>query len=335
LLHINKHIAVESEPSSLLDVRGLVTQFASQNKKTIRAADHVDLKINKNEVHGLVGESGCGKSATALSVMRLISAPGRIESGSIHWKDKELLSLSSSSMRKVRGRDIAMVFQNAQASLNPLYTIGEQMVSVVKLHRGMGKKEATAESLRLLKLVRMTDAEERMKAYPHQLSGGMCQRVMIAMALSCRPELLIADEPTASLDVTIQAQIIDLLLDIKKQFDMAILLISHDMGVVARMCDTVSVMYLGKIVECADVITLFHSPKHPYTKALLESVPVPDPKVSQKSKISGDIPSILNIPNGCRFNSRCPHMFEKCLQATPTLQPVDNEGNKVACWLYE
>lgn len=335
MLNTSEHIAVESKSSSLLDVRGLVTQFTSQNKKAIRAADRVNLRVNKNEVHGLVGESGCGKSATALSVMRLISDSGRIESGSIQWKDKDLLTLSASSMRKIRGQDIAMVFQNAQASLNPLYTIGEQMVSVVKLHRGMGKKEAIAESVRLLKLVRITDAEERMKAYPHQLSGGMCQRVMIAMALSCRPELLIADEPTASLDVTIQAQIIDLLLDIKKQFDMAILLISHDMGVVARMCDTVSVMYLGKIVECADVKTLFHSPKHPYTKALLESVLVPDPEVVQQSRISGDIPSILNIPKGCCFNSRCSQVFDKCLQSTPTLQSVNNGNNKVACWLYE
>lgn len=321
--------------SPLMKIQGLTTQFRLKDHSVLNAVDSVDIEIKTHEVHGLVGESGCGKSVTALSVLRLIESPGAITSGCILWKGNDLIKLSAGAMRKVRGKEIAMVFQNPQASLNPLYTIGNQMISVLRLHRNITKKEAVSEAVNLLKLVQIVDAESRMKAYPHQLSGGMCQRVMIAMALSCRPSLLIADEPTASLDVTIQAQILDLLLDLRERFKMAILLISHDMGVVARMCDNVSVMYLGKIVECAEVKNLYNSPKHPYTQALLESVPVPDPNITQHSKISGDLPSIIHAPKGCRFRTRCIHVFDKCSELSPDLKEIDKNKTKVACWLYE
>lgn len=318
----------------LLKITGLTTQFTLKDHNVLRAVDQIDLDVQQGEIHGIVGESGCGKSVTALSVLRLIEAPGVIASGSILWKNEDVLKISARAMRKVRGKEIAMVFQNPQASLNPLYTIGNQMISVLKLHRALNKKDAASEAVNLLKLVQIVDAESRMKAYPHQLSGGMCQRVMIAMALSCRPSLLIADEPTAALDVTIQAQILDLLLELRKQLQMAVLLISHDMGVIARMCDNVSVMYLGKIVESADVKNLFNSPRHPYTQALLESVLLPDPNIHQHVKISGDLPSIIHAPKGCRFRTRCPHAFKKCSESMPELKELQNK-TKVACWLYE
>jgi len=321
--------------SSLLKIKGLTSQFTLRDKSVLRAVDQIDLEIKNNEIHGLVGESGCGKSATALSILRLIESPGSIVGGTILWKGNDLIKLSKGEMRKVRGRDISMVFQNPQASLNPLYTIGNQLVSVLRLHRKLTKKEAFSEAVQLLKLVQIVDAEQRMDSYPHQLSGGMCQRVMIAMALSCRPSLLIADEPTAALDVTIQAQILDLLLDLRERFQMAILLISHDMGVVARMCDTVSVMYLGQVVECAEVKKLYHSPKHPYTQALLKSVPVADPNIKQHSTIKGDMPSALNTPKGCKFRTRCGDALEKCTEFSPKLIARDDTQAKVACWLYE
>jgi len=321
--------------SSLLQIKGLTSQFMLKDKSVLRAVDHIDLEIRNNEIHGLVGESGCGKSATALSVMRLIDSPGSIVGGTVLWKGNDLIKLSAGKMRKVRGKEISMVFQNPQASLNPLYTVGNQLISVLRLHRKLTRKEAFSEAVKLLQMVQIVDAEQRMDVYPHQLSGGMCQRVMIAMALSCRPSLLIADEPTAALDVTIQAQILDLLLDLRERFEMAILLISHDMGVVARMCDTVSVMYLGQIVEWADVKQLYHSPRHPYTQALLKSVPVPDPTVKQQSFMKGDIPSGLSSVKGCKFRTRCAYALEKCSEHAPKLIARDDTQTKVACWLYE
>jgi len=321
--------------SNLLSLRGLRTDFHLEDGRTLHAVDGIDLTINPGEIHGLVGESGCGKTVTAFSILRLVPPPGYISAGEIIWKNQNLLKLKRKEMRKIRGKEIAMIFQNPQSALNPLYTIGDQMKAVIQLHRPISKKEAMDEVMRLLKVVKIPDPEKRVNDYPHELSGGMCQRIMIAMALSCRPKLLIADEPTAALDVTIQAQILDLLLELKKQFQMAILLISHDMGVVAKMCDRASIMYLGKIVEEAEVDKLFHSPKHPYTQALLKSVPVPDPRKTEKSlAVKGDPPSSIDVPVGCRFRTRCPKAFNRCEKEEPKLRIIDEDGSKVACWLY-
>jgi len=324
------------EPNShpLLTVKRLRTEFRLRNSKALRAVDGVDITIMPGEVHGLVGESGCGKTVTSLSILRLILPPGFITGGEVLWNGLDLLKLKKNEMRKVRGKEIAMIFQNPQASLNPLYNIGDQMAAIMRLHRGMSQKEAHQEALKLLHTVRISDPENRINDYPHQLSGGMCQRVMIAMALSCYPRLLIADEPTAALDVTIQAQILELLLELRKQFRMAILWISHDMGVVARMCGRISVMYLGKIVEESTAEELYSNPMHPYTQALLKAVPVPNPKMKVEfSSIKGDLPSSINIPSGCRFRTRCPEVFEPCIKE-PELKTINKNGTKVACWLY-
>ena len=318
----------------LLDIKGLKTEFRARNKRVLRAVDGIDLKIRPGEIHGLVGESGCGKTVASLSILRLISPPGLISAGEVLWNDQDLLRLKKDGIRKVRGKEIAMIFQNPQGSLNPLYTIGDQLTAVIRLHRQISRKEAQKEALRLLQEVKIPDPQSRIDDYPHQLSGGMCQRVMIAMALSCKPQLLIADEPTAALDVTIQAQILDLLLELRERFQMAMLLISHDMGVVARMCDRISVMYLGRIVEESRVEDLYSSPKHPYTQALLKAVPVPDPrKKGNFALLKGDMPSSIDIPSGCRFRNRCPEVFERCVQE-PELESFGQNGTKVACWLY-
>lgn len=318
----------------LLSVRGLKTKFSLKSGNELSAVDGIDLDIKPGEIHGLVGESGCGKTVASLSILRLINFPGSISGGEILWNDNDLLKFPIEEMRKVRGREIAMIFQNPQASLNPLYTIGEQMKAIIQLHSPIHKKDIKDEVIRLLQTVKIPDPEKRINDYPHQLSGGMCQRVMIAMAISCQPKLLIADEPTAALDVTIQAQILDLLLELRERFKMAMLLISHDMGVVARMCDRISVMYVGKIIELADASVLYNSPGHPYTQALLRAVPVPDPSVRSKiSIISGDMPSSIDIPSGCRFRTRCPMAFDKCAAEEPELETINQDGSKIACWL--
>jgi len=328
---------VKKERFPLLKIKGLKIEFQLKNRKVLRAVDGIDLTINPGEIHGLVGESGCGKTVTSLSILRLITRPGYISAGEVLWDGKDLLKLKKDEMRRVRGKEIAMIFQNPQGALNPLYTIGDQMRAIIQLHRPMRKKEAEDEVIRLLQIVKIPDPEKRINDYPHQLSGGMCQRVLIAMALSCQPKLLIADEPTAALDVTIQAQILDLLLELREQFQMAILLISHDMGVVARMCDRISVMYLGRIIELAEATQLYNSPKHPYTQALLKAVPVPNPssKSRRSSLIKGDLPSSIDIPSGCRFRTRCPKAFDKCTVEEPELRVINQNGTKVACWLYE
>lgn len=320
--------------TALLDVKGLSVHFDVKGQGILRAVDGVDFDIRKGEILGLVGESGCGKTVFSLSLLRLISPPGHISRGQINWVGRNLLDLSNKEMRLVRGKEIAMIFQNPQSSLNPLYSVGAQLISVIRLHREMSKEQAKNEALRLLRLVEIPD-ERRMHDYPHQFSGGMAQRIMIAMALSCQPKLLIADEPTASLDVTIQAQIMDLLLEIREKFQMAILLVSHDLGVIAKMCDRTAVMYLGRIVEIAPAEKLYHSPMHPYTQALLKSVPIPDPRHNGKiAKLTGDVPSPLNIPSGCRFRSRCPEAFDLCPQIDPMLQPVNGDDHLAACLLY-
>jgi len=321
----------------LLCVKGLKTEFRVNEGSVLRAIDGVDISIQQGEIHGLVGESGCGKTVTALSILNLIKSPGVISNGKVLWCGVNLLGLNYRDMQMIRGKEIAMIFQNPQASLNPLYTVGNQMSNVIRFHTKISKKEARYEAIKLLHEVQITDPKNRLNDYPHQLSGGMCQRVMIAMALSCQPKLLIADEPTAALDVTIQAQILDLLLKIRDKLEMSILLVSHNMGVIARMCDRISVMYLGKIVEESDDEELFTNPKHPYTQALLKAILIPDPKIKknhQFTSIKGDVPDSFDIPFGCRFRPRCPEAFDRCREE-PILDSVGNKKTKVACWLYQ
>lgn len=325
-----------AEAQKLLKVDRLTVQFPVKGRAPIKPVDDVSFDIKASEIFGLVGESGSGKTVLSTSLLRLTPAPGAIVGGSIHFRQTNLLSLSSAEMHRIRGGEIAMIFQNAQSALNPVYSVGSQMVDVIRLHRKMSKPDAQAEALRLLRLVKVPDADKRLGEYPHQFSMGTCQRIMIAMALSCQPKLLIADEPTASLDVTIQAEIMDLLLDLREQLNMSILLVSHDLGVIARMCDRIAVMYLGKIVELATARDLFHSPNHPYTRALLDAVPSPDPDHKKRSvKIETELPSHLTVPSGCRFRTRCPQVMEKCGQINPPLVPVGSSEHLSACLLNE
>jgi oligopeptide/dipeptide ABC transporter ATP-binding protein len=321
----------------LLRVKGLRVSFALRGGHVLKAVDGVDLAVREGEVVGLVGESGCGKTVLSTSLLRLIDQPGRIDAGEVLWRGEDLLSLSERRMRQVRGREIAMIFQNPQLSLNPVYPIGKQMISIMSLHRRMSKRDARDEAIRLLRLVRIPDAERRVHDYPHQFSGGMCQRIMIAMALSCQPKLLIADEPTAALDVTIQAQIMDLLMEVRERFGMSILLISHDLALVSQTCDRVAVMYLGRVVETGDTREIIEAPAHPYTKALLQAVPVVDPhrRWTAAVGIEGDVPSALDIPAGCRFRSRCPSAFEACPHQDPALLPVAGTQHLAACLLHQ
>lgn len=325
----------KTQDKPILNVRELSVEFHLKEGDVLSAVDGVDIDIHRGEILGLVGESGCGKTVFSLSLLRLITSPGHIKNGEIFWNGQNLLNFNHRDLLRIRGKEIAMIFQNPESSLNPVYSIGSQMIAVIRLHNKISTKDAQNEAMRLLNLVRIPDPKRVMNSYPHQLSGGMCQRVMIAIAISCRPKLLIADEPTASLDVTIQAQIMDLLMDIREQYGMAILLVSHDLGVIARMCDRIAVMYLGRIVEYAVSTVLYGSPLHPYTQALLESVPIPDPNQKGKiAKIEGDIPSPVNIPSGCRFRSRCPKAFDLCPKFDPTLYSVNSGNHLVACLLY-
>ncbi len=318
---------------TLLRVENLVTAFKTE-RGIIRAVDGISFSIGKGQTVGLVGESGCGKSVTSLSVLRLIqSPPGFIESGKIKLGDMDILALPESEMRKVRGNKVSMIFQEPMTSLNPVFTIGDQISEVFKIHQGMNKKEAREKAIEMLKLVRIPAPEKRVDEYPHQLSGGMRQRVMIAMALACRPELLIADEPTTALDVTIQAQILDLMAKLQTELNMAILLITHDLGVVAEVCDYVIVMYAGKIAEEGPVADIFREPKHPYTVGLMHSIPRLGHKTEYLPTIEGTVPSLANLPKGCRFQARCPHVHDKCRAAEPPLKDVGKE-HKAACWLH-
>jgi peptide/nickel transport system ATP-binding protein/oligopeptide transport system ATP-binding protein len=318
---------------TLLSVENLVTAFKTE-RGTIRAVDGISFTIGKGQTVGLVGESGCGKSVTSLSCLRLVqSPPGFIESGKISFAGRDILALSEAEMRKVRGNKISMIFQEPMTSLNPVFTIGDQISEVFKIHQGMNKKEARAQAIEMLKLVRIPAPDKRVDEYPHQLSGGMRQRVMIAMALACRPELLIADEPTTALDVTIQAQILDLMAKLQTELNMAILLITHDLGVVAEVCDYVIVMYAGKIAEQGPVAEIFREPKHPYTVGLMNSIPRLGHKSEYLPTIEGQVPSLANLPRGCRFQARCPHAFDKCRVTEPTLKDVGPD-HKAACWLH-
>lgn len=316
----------------LVDIRNLKTYFYTEDG-VVPAVDGVDLYVKRGETLGVVGESGCGKSVTSLSVMRLIaSPPGKIVDGEILFEGEDLVKKSESEMRKIRGNDISMIFQEPMTSLNPVYTIGDQIGEAIVLHQGLSKKEGLEKAIEMLRLVGIPLPERRVHEYPHQLSGGMRQRVMIAMALSCNPKLLIADEPTTALDVTIQAQILELMKKLKKELGMAIMLITHDLGVVAEMCERVVVMYGGKVVEEGDAVSIFKSPLHPYTEGLLQSIPRMDEDVDRLHVIDGVVPNPLHLPEGCRFHPRCPYAIEKCKSAQPPLEQVA-PGRYVACFL--
>ena len=321
----------------LLEVKGLKTHFFT-DEGVVRAVDGVDFYINKGETLGVVGESGCGKSVTALSIMRLIpTPPGRIVQGQINYDGKNLLDLSPAQMRKIRGKEISMIFQEPMTSLNPVFTVGEQIAEALRLHEGLNRRDAMDKTVDMLKLVHIPNAERRVREYPHQLSGGMRQRIMIAMALSCNPKLLIADEPTTALDVTIQAQILELLNELKAKLGMAILLITHDMGVIAETAQRVVVMYAAKVAEEAPVGELFKEPLHPYTQGLLRSIPRIDLAAVKKTKletIPGTVPTLRGPERpGCGFAPRCSFAKPMHFENTPELKEV-RPGHKVACFLY-
>jgi peptide/nickel transport system ATP-binding protein len=321
----------------LLEIRGLKTHFTTDDG-IVQAVDGVDISIGRGETLGVVGESGCGKTVTALSVLKLIAMPpGKIVAGQILYQGRDLAPLSTAEMDRIRAKDIAMVFQEPMTSLNPVYTIGEQIAEVLRRHEGLSRKIALDKTIEMLRLVQIPNAEKRYNDYPHQFSGGMRQRVMIAMALSCKPKLLIADEPTTALDVTIQAQILELLQDMKSRFGMAIMLITHAMGVVAETAQRVVVMYAGKVIEEAPVEQLFANPRHPYTQGLIRSIPRIDTAATRKERleaIPGVVPNLLNPPPGCRFAPRCRYAMPKCREAMPPLFNLGH-GHKVACVLAE
>jgi oligopeptide/dipeptide ABC transporter ATP-binding protein len=317
-----------SQSENLLEVRHLRTHFATKRGE-VRAVDDVSFTLRRGETLSLVGESGCGKSVTALSVMRLIARPGRIAGGEILFEGRNLLTLSEAEMRAIRGDDIAMIFQDPMTSLNPVYTVGEQIAEAIRLHRKVSKREAWQQAIAGMRDVAIPAPEARAKSYPHELSGGMRQRVMIAMALACDPKLLIADEPTTALDVTIQAQILELLTQLREQRNLAILLITHDLGVVAETADRVAVMYAGQIIEEASARELFARPRHPYTEGLLRAVPRLDEGATEKRRrlqtIEGVVPNPLELPIGCRFAPRCEHAQPKCNAGEIPLLQVGEE----------
>ena len=316
---------------TLLEIINLRTQFHTE-VGIVPAVDDVSLTLKKGEILGVVGESGSGKSVTALSIIRLVpDPPGVIVGGKIIFDGHNLLEKTEAQMRQIRGNEISMIFQEPMTSLNPVHTIGWQIMEAIKLHQGKSDVEALEVTVDMLRRVGIPMPEQRAREYPHQLSGGMRQRVMIAMALSCQPKLLIADEPTTALDVTIQAQILELIKEMKGEFNTSILLITHDLGVIAETCERVAVMYGGKIVEYTDISTLFESPLHPYTQALLKSIPRLDEKKERLQAIRGYVPDGHHLPSGCAFHPRCDHAFEKCRQAVPEL--IDSgAGHSVRCW---
>ena len=320
---------------TLLDIRGLKTWFATDDGM-VRAVDGVDIRIERGETVGVVGESGCGKTVTARSILKLIDMPpGRFEDGQILWRGRDLLPLPAADMDKIRAREIAIVFQEPMTSLNPVYSVGEQIAEVLRQHEKLSRRQAIDRAAEMLSLVNIPNAKARVHDYPHQFSGGMRQRVMIALALSCRPQLLIADEPTTALDVTIQAQILELMQEMKDRFGMAIMLITHAMGVVAETCQRVVVMYAGKVVEEAPAAALFGNPRHPYTQGLIRSIPRVDRAATRKERleaIPGTVPSLLDPPPGCRFAQRCRFATEVCRQAMPPLKQV-GPGHFVRCVL--
>ena len=320
--------------NSLIEISNLKTYFNTE-EGTVKAVDGIDLWINKGEVLGLVGESGCGKSTVALSILRLVPKPGQIYDGKIILEGNNLLNSDEEEMRETRGGKISIIWQDPMSSLNPVFTIGDQIAEAIKLHQHIQNEDEIEEKIiTLLDKVGIPDAKRRLKEYPHEFSGGMRQRVMIAMALSCNPMLLIADEPTTSLDVTIQAQILDLMRDLKHEFESSILLITHNLGVIAEMADKVAVMYAGKIVEYSDVLSIFKESRHPYTQALLESTPRIDIPQEKLSSIPGMVPNLINPPTGCRFYPRCKYAMDICSQTEPEYREIV-PGHYVCCHLLD
>ena len=317
----------------ILEVRDLCVEFQTVEGR-VQAVDHLSYTLHKGEKLGIVGESGSGKSVSSLAMMQLIpNPPGRVTGGEILYKGKDLVKLSEKEMQKLRGNEISMIFQEPMTSLNPIIQCGKQIAESLRLHRGMNKKEAAAEAVRMMKAVGIANPEVRAHEYPHQMSGGMRQRVMIAMALACQPQILIADEPTTALDVTIQAQILDLIRDLNREMNAAVLFITHDLGVVSELCDTVIVMYTGHIVEQAPVQELFRDPKHPYTVGLLNAIPAITKERKPLKTIEGVVPNPTERIEGCSFWPRCPHASERCRkEAPPVTRP--GEDRLVRCWLY-
>jgi oligopeptide/dipeptide ABC transporter ATP-binding protein len=327
----------KADQKPLLEVRNLKTVFYTEDG-VVRAVDGVDFEVYPGEVLGIVGESGCGKSVTSLSIMRLIAPPGKITEGEILFDGENLLNLTEDQMTKIRGNRISMIFQQPQTALNPVFQVNDQISEVLNIHKDFGKEAGKKRAVELLKMVGIPDAERRAEAYPHELSGGMAQRVMIAMALACVPELLIADEPTTALDVTIQAQILDLMRDLRKNLGTSVILITHDLGVVAEMAERVAVMYAGEIVEQAEVNSLFEQPLHPYTQGLIGSIPILGQIKERLDVIPGSVPNLVNLPPGCRFAPRCAARekfgLKICTDNKPDLKEAA-AGHLVRCWLYQ
>jgi oligopeptide/dipeptide ABC transporter ATP-binding protein len=322
---------------ALLQIRDLRTSFYTHDG-VVKAVDGVSFEVRRGEVLGLVGESGCGKSVTSLSILRLVAPPGKIDGGEIIFEGRNLLDFSTSEMTAMRGDRISMIFQQPTSSLNPVFKVGDQIAEVLQIHQGLSKKDALARAVDLMAQVGISDPQRRVKAYPFEMSGGMAQRVMIAMALASKPDLLIADEPTTALDVTIQAQILDLMRNLQQEYNAAIILITHDLGVVAEMADRIAVMYAGQIVEEAQTEELFRDPKHPYTQGLIASIPVLGEIKNELDVIPGNVPNLINLPPGCRFASRCRAREDRgltiCTEQMPGLKPVAL-GHTARCWLYE
>ena len=328
---------VTDNQKPLLEVRGLKTYFYTEDG-VVKAVDGVDFVVYPGEVLGLVGESGCGKSVTSLSIMRLISVPGKIVEGEILFEGVDLVKASEEEMMKVRGNRISMIFQQPQSALNPVFRVGDQISEVLNVHQNFGKEAGRKRAVELLKQVGIPEPESRAESFPHEMSGGMAQRVMIAMALACVPDLLIADEPTTALDVTIQAQILDLMRDMRTQLGSTVILITHDLGVIAEMADRVAVMYAGEIVEQSSVDALFDFPLHPYTKGLIGSIPILGEVRERLDVIPGNVPNLVNLPPGCRFAPRClarlEHSLSICVDKRPELTDVSDE-HRVRCWLFQ
>ena len=321
---------IKDNKKLLLEVKNLKTYFFTEDG-IVKAVDGVDFEVYKGETLGVVGESACGKSVTAFSIMRLLDYPGKTVGGEVIFKGENLLKKTEDEMRRIRGKEIAMIFQEPMTALNPVLTVGFQISEALMMHFKISKKEALKKSIELLKKVEIPIPEQRVNEYPHQLSGGMRQRAMIAMAMSCDPALLIADEPTTALDVTIQAQILDLMKSLLREFNGSLIMITHDLGVIAEIADSIAVMYAGKIVEYADKKTIFHNPLHPYTFGLLTSIPRLDVEMKRLNVIPGIVPNPLHFPTGCKFNPRCRFATNKCREEEPPLIKVE-EGHLVRCW---
>lgn len=321
----------------LLDVKNLKTYFFTEDG-VVKAVDGVDFTVNRGEVLGLVGESGCGKSVTSLSIMRLVGIPGKIMDGEVVLDGRDLLKLNEAEMVDMRGNRMSMIFQQPQTSLNPVFKVGDQVAEVFQIHQNMPKEESWERAVDLLRLVGIPDPERKAHAFPHEMSGGQAQRVMIAMALALNPQLLIADEPTTALDVTIQAQILDLMRDLRSRMDTAVILITHDLGVIAELADRVAIMYAGRIVEQTDVKTIFAKPLHPYTQGLIASIPVLGKITNRLDTIPGSVPNLINLPEGCKFASRCRYRVEHkltiCTEVEPDLMEIQTR-HTVRCWLYQ